>query len=65
MTKEEVKVELEWIISLSQLKQEDKKRMLTIHRELFGQSMDYCDTCPEQVRMGFNRLKLYYERNIN
>jgi len=58
-----MKEELEWINSLTRLKQEDKKRLLIIHRELFGASADPCLNCPDAIRQAVNRLKKYYEQN--
>ena len=55
--------ELIWVKSLTSLKQQDKSRLLIIHRELFGNSIDPCLNCPDSVRQSVLRLKKYYEEN--
>lgn len=57
-----MKEDLEWVISLTRLKQEDKTRLLNIHRELFGNSIDPCMNCPDSIRQAVNRMKKYYEK---
>ena len=56
-----MKQEIEWAVSLTRLKQEDKQRLLKLHRELFGVSMDFCLNCPEQIRTAVDRIKRYYD----
>ena len=56
-----MKQELNWAVSLTRLKQEDKQRLLKLHRELFGASMDFCLNCPEQIRIAVDRIKRYYD----
>lgn len=63
MTKEEIDIELQWFYPLTRVTDQDKKRMLIIHRELFGAAMDFCLTCPHQIRLASDRLKRYYEKD--
>ncbi len=57
-----MKEELLWVCSLTRVAQGDKKRLVALHRELFGVSLDFCTECPEEVRNAVRRIK-QYEKN--
>jgi len=57
--------DLEWVASLTRLKQEDKQRLLNIHRTLFTSIPDPCMNCPDQIRQAVNRIKKYHEKERN
>lgn len=63
MTKEEIKSEIEWVLTLTKMGHENKARFLTVHREVFGTAIDPCMSCPDQIRHSINRLKSYNEAN--
>lgn len=55
--------EIAWVTGLTQLKQDDKHRLVALHRELFGQTLDFCTECPDQVRIAVKRI-IQYGKNI-
>lgn len=50
--------ELEWVSRLTKANAEDKKRILSIHEELYGSSIHICVNCPDSLRAAVNRLKV-------
>tara|TARA_R110000765_G_scaffold62396_1_gene121081 strand:- start:80 stop:271 length:192 start_codon:yes stop_codon:yes gene_type:complete len=55
-----MKEELEWLNSLTQANNDDKKRISKLHSDIFGSSIHLCVNCPDSLRAGVNRLKIEY-----
>ena len=49
-----------WATSISRATHEDAIKILNIHREIYGDSIHVCITCPDSLRAAVNRLKVEY-----
>jgi hypothetical protein len=60
-----IKEEIAWVNGLTQIRQDDKERLVRLNRELFGLNQEFCTSCPEQVRNAVKRIKNYGRNEEN
>ena len=58
-----IEEEIAWVNGLTRVSQDDKERLVRLNRELFGNSQEFCTSCPEQVRNAVRKIKWYGESN--
>lgn len=52
---------IERIINISVADADTGREIAAIHRELFGEVIHVCISCPSSLRAAFNRIKVYYD----
>lgn len=50
-----------WVKGLTSANVDDKAKILEIHTEVFGNSINVCVNCPDSLRAAVNRLKVEFK----